>query len=63
MFRERAFEEQIGQDGGGAVAGSDHQKDARSSVLNQAVQVGVDQVESGLSAPVPEQPGLDMGRL
>ena len=63
VFGESAFEVQVGEDGGRSVAGSYDQQDARSGVLYQTVEVGVNQVESGLRAPVAEQARFDMGRL
>src|SRR5439155_23116465 len=63
VFGESTFEVQVGEDGGRSVAGSYDQQDARSGVLYQTVEVRVNQVESGLRAPVAEQTRFDVGRF
>ncbi|GAA3355420.1 hypothetical protein GCM10017744_017880 [Streptomyces antimycoticus] len=51
-----------GEHRGAAVAGAPDADGVQVAVLDDAVQVGVDEVEAGRGAPVAQQPGLDVVR-
>ncbi len=50
----------VGEDRGASVARAPDAQGAQITLLDHAVEVGVDEVEAGRGAPVPEQPGLDV---
>src|SRR5580693_2090383 len=53
-----AFQVGIGHQARTAMAGSGHVDDAGVAIADDPVQVGVDEVEPGCGAPVPQQPGF-----
>ncbi len=57
-----ALEPGVGEDGGAAVARTPDAQGVEGPLLDQAVQVGVDEVEAGGGAPVAEQPRFDVLR-
>lgn len=52
----------VGEDGGAAVARTPDAQGVEGTLLDHAVQVGVDEVQTGRCAPVAEQPRFDVLR-
>ena len=57
-----AFQISVGDDAGTAMAGADDVHHVQVMLANQPVQVDIQQVQAGGSAPVTEQARLDIGQ-
>ncbi len=60
VFAQGSFQIQVGKNSRRAVPRPDDEQDRGICILYQTVQVGVDQVQPGLSPPMAEQAGLDV---